>query len=233
MKFAPLRTLPLAMFIALSLQSSQVSASPSLGEDRIFFNGFEGTDASAWWTTGTAGIDYGKGVAFAGENEGWIRATTGWNALNVSLGDPASTYANYSNQCLAMIWIRTSSTLTNGYFSVRDFSKGNAIVAQVGPFGNWPGSKDPRQLGYNYVPIFFTQPGNDQLFLDVGFWGNGRDAWIQIDDASVICGKGKFPSIVQGTDYSNGDVSWSDNSGCGYQVMYPQGNGVYNPYGCE
>src|ERR1700690_3904824 len=48
-------------------------------------DGFEYNGNGPWWFAGIAGIDHGIGNAHTGNNNGWVRATSGWNAINTSV----------------------------------------------------------------------------------------------------------------------------------------------------
>jgi hypothetical protein len=143
-----------------------------------YTNGFEGADASAWWVAGNAGVDVGLGNALDNANNGWVRAFSGWNAINTTIPTVPGAH------CWLQVWIRTSSDLSNGYITVRESQGVLSILKEVGPFGAWPG--DPNRKGYNFVPLDFDANSSDALFY-VGLWGNGQDSWIQADDLTVQC----------------------------------------------
>ncbi|MFK0733153.1 MAG: hypothetical protein ACFKPT_23670 [Gloeotrichia echinulata GP01] len=135
-----------------------------------------------WWFAGGAGLDYGKGLEHSGKGNGWVRNTSGWNAVN--------NWANVqpNSECTAAAWLRTSNTLTDGYMSVRrlnsDGSVGSVIneVKLVGA-----GSPNPQNRNYNRYTFNFNSGSNSKVLFYVGLWGNGKDSWIQVDDAVVSC----------------------------------------------
>jgi hypothetical protein len=137
---------------------------------RTWINGFEGADASAWWTAGNAGIDLNLGLSFDGANNGWARNWTGWNAVNVVAGTiPGAT-------CTASAWLR--STPVNGYFSTRSLAT-SAILNEV----HVTGFADSAYHSYS----FDFMPDDWSTLLYVGLWGNGSDTWIQADRVATTC----------------------------------------------
>jgi hypothetical protein len=133
-------------------------------------NGFEGTDAGAWWFTGNAGVDVGLGLSRTGANDGWVRAPSGWNAVNTSI--PAATGAT----CTVGAWLRTTAVV-DGYMSIRSWN--GAILDEVHLTGSPDGT-------YDFHTFNFLADGSSVLFY-VGLWGDGSDTWIQVDDVSSTC----------------------------------------------
>jgi hypothetical protein len=134
-------------------------------------NGFEGSDASAWWFAGNAGVDVALGLAFQGSNDGWARNYSGWNAVNVS----ASTIPGAT--CTTAAWLRTTSTV-NAYFSARSFAT-FAIENELHVTGTADGA-------YHYYTFDFM-PDDWSTLQYVGLWGNGSDTWVQADSVSTTC----------------------------------------------
>lgn len=168
---SPRTTLALAV-LALALSV----AAPANAGITQFYDGFE-NGHSAWFTTGGAGFDYGLGLAHQGQGNGWVRNTTGWNAINtvepVVPGQP----------CTASAWIRLSRHLTGGYMSVRQAYGDRHIIDEIPLTGPGPVGVN----GYNqYVFDFYPGSTSSALFY-VGMWGNGQDAWMQIDDVVIQC----------------------------------------------
>jgi hypothetical protein len=155
----------------------------SAGVSQVTYD-FEGRDAGDWWPAGNAGVDVGKGNALEGSNNGWVNAFSDWNAINTYIKTIPGA------DCSLQVWIRTNSDLTNGYIAVRG-SRGQILLdvdghkAEVGPFGAWPG--DPDHKGYNHVNINHWTPDSSETLFYVGFYGNGKDAWIQVDNLIVQC----------------------------------------------
>jgi hypothetical protein len=140
-------------------------------------HGFEGGNQS-WWFAGGAGIDVGKGLAHTGSNNGWVRGTQGWNAVNADV----STYPGAT--CTASAWLRWSDSLTGGYMSIRSWHEGLPIINEIALDG--PAPKNPGHADYNWYSFKFQADAYGALFY-VGLWGNGQDAWIQVDDVVVVC----------------------------------------------
>jgi hypothetical protein len=206
------------------------------GHPATFANSFQGdpstpgTPASMWWFAGNAGIDVNQGLAIPGqENDGWVNADSGWNALNTWLPTTPGM------SCDVEVWIRTSqSNFGTGYIAV-DNEANTTKLGGVGPFGPWPG--DPAHDGYNHVDFAFTATDPQELFY-AGFWGDGSDAWMQVDDLTMTC-QPQLTSVqvtrpwatgvnivVSGTGFANGNVqmwysgvpNWDTSEGPGWIV---------------
>jgi hypothetical protein len=141
-----------------------------------FSDNFEPPDRD-WFLTGGAGFDRGKGLAHKGDGNAWVRATSGWNAINRFHDvQPGSTYT-------VGAWLRLSPSVTDGYFSVREARERNGegqIITQRKLVG--PGPTNPDNADYNEVSFSFDTGDLSTVLIYVGLWGNGQDAWIQIDD---------------------------------------------------
>lgn len=146
---------------------------------RVWTNGFEGREADAWWTAGNAGVDVGKGLAHRGSNNGWVRSTTGWNAVNTWVS------TNPGEECHVTAWIRSSASINGyGYVSIRSEKEGSRVLNEEKILG--VDIPIPLESGYRYYSFDFTADGSRVLFY-AGLWGNGQDAWLQIDDVVVGC----------------------------------------------
>lgn len=135
---------------------------------------------SEWFFTGNAGYDFGKGLAHFGPNNAWVRATSGWNAINrFQTVVPHTDY-------IVSAWLRFSDSLTDGYFSVRAAPELNGegrILTERKLVG--PNHPNPSKDNYNRFRLRFDTQGWERILLYVGLWGMGQDAWIQIDDVQV------------------------------------------------
>ncbi len=138
---------------------------------------FEGGGGRGWWTAGGAGFDLGLGYAHQGRGNGWVRNTTGWNAINTWV----SVVPNA--ECRASAWIRLSPQMTAGYMTAK--SHYGTTINEIRLVG--PGPYNPAHKNYNQY-VFDFNPGNaSSVLFYVGMWGNGRDAWAQIDDVVIQC----------------------------------------------
>lgn len=141
--------------------------------------------ASGWFFAGGAGLDNGKGLAFKGKGNAWVRNTTGWNAINnwVNVSVPQG------SECTASAQLRTSDTLTDGYMTVREGNVANGtgrILREIKLVGaRSPG--DGNINGYRLENFDFKMGQSGKVLFYVGLWGKGKDAWIQIDDAAITC----------------------------------------------
>jgi hypothetical protein len=142
-------------------------------------NGFEGAAASAWWTAGSAGVDTNGYYSRTGLGDGWVRNTTGWNAINASIPTiPGAT-------CRVGAWLR-STQVVNGYMSVRSWNGGMPVINEIHMTGT------PQDGAYHFYSFDFqpnNQPGNvdSSVLFYVGLWGDGADTWIQVDDVTMTC----------------------------------------------
>ena len=160
--------------ITLALMGIADSAHAGVGQ---WSNGFEDA-TSIWWIAGNAGVDRGIGLAHSGANNGWVRNWTGWNAVNASV----QTYPGA--ECTVSAWLRSSQSMTGGYMAIRSWSSGNPILYQIPLAG--PGPANPTNANYNLYAFSFIADDYSAMFY-VGLWGNGQDAWIQVDDVVVSC----------------------------------------------
>jgi hypothetical protein len=140
---------------------------------------------SGWFFTGGAGLDNGRGLEHQGKGNAWVRHVTGWNSINnwVSISAPAG------SRCSASAWLRTSDTLTEGYMTIRDANKpdgSGTIIKEIKVTGARPAG-DPKNKGYQLSSFTFAMGNYGKVLFYVGLWGNGKDSWIQIDDAAITC----------------------------------------------
>ena len=180
--------------VAIALGTTVIST-PAFAVVQKFESDFEqNTPASeingksGWFFTRGAGLDYGKGFSLRGRGNAWVRNTTGWNAINRWIN--MSRFSEGDN-CVASAWLRTSDNLTDGYMSVRDGSKSDGTgkilneIKLVGPRTGGRGNIS----GYRQETFNFKMGSSNRLLFYVGLWGKGKDAWIQIDDVTVACGR--------------------------------------------
>lgn len=130
--------------------------------------GFESGQAD-WSCLGGCGVDAGAGLARSGANNGWVRATGGWNDLHQTLAvAPNHTYT-------VTAWIRTSGNATAGYFGLRTITGSVVGETQFGPLAS----------GYQQVTATVATGPNTQLVIYAGLWANG-DTWLQLDDVAAV-----------------------------------------------
>lgn len=145
----------------------------------LFYDDFETLD-KGWFTTGGAGFDVGKGLAHKGANNAWVRASSGWNAVNKF--HDVFPNAHYT----VAAWLRFSGSLTDGYFSVREARQLNGdgrILTERRLVG--PSPANPANGNYNKYGLEFDTHDLQRILIYVGLWGKGVDAWIQIDGVEI------------------------------------------------
>ncbi len=149
--------------------------SDSFGSNLISEPGFETQAATTymapWYATGNAGVDRNAGQARTGQDNGFVRYNSGWNALKQSVA--VQPYTDYTLKG----WIRTSGNNTAGYFGAR--GPGNGPIAGESHFASLP--------NYTEITVNFNSGANAVLEIYAGMWADG-DTWIQLDDVSLVRG---------------------------------------------
>jgi hypothetical protein len=136
--------------------------------DGGFENWTTPTIAAPWETEGTGGkgLDINRGNAHSGNNNAWIRATSGWNAIKINVFTRPNTDYELTG------WFRTSPNVKwAAYFGARD---GNGKIINETSFGPYS--------TYQGLGIGFNSGNNWFVTVYVGFWAPNADSWIQIDD---------------------------------------------------
>ncbi|MFP2930525.1 DUF4185 domain-containing protein [Pyxidicoccus sp. 3LG] len=151
-------------------------AADSEGSNLLSEPGFESQAATPvtapWYPQGNAGVDRNVGQARTGQDNGFVRYNSGWNALKQNV--VVQPYTDYTLKG----WIRTSSNHTEGYFGARGPGNG-PIVGEV-RFG---------ALGaYTQLTVNFNSGPNSIVEVYGGLWAHDGDTWIQLDDVSLVRG---------------------------------------------
>ncbi len=137
--------------------------------------GFESGDNGGWFFAGSAGIDRGLGYSYSGRNNGWVRNTNGWNAVNEWVG--VQPWTNY----YVTARIRSSPQLQYGqaYMSIRGTpeNQGFRVLNETKVY--------PTACGYQLWSFTFNSGPDDHVLFYAGLWGNGTDEWIQVDDVTI------------------------------------------------
>ncbi|WP_028610183.1 DUF4185 domain-containing protein [Paenibacillus harenae] len=122
-----------------------------------------------WHVDGEGGIDRNLGNARTGQNNGYVRNGSGWNAIKQRVAVQPNT--NYTLKG----WVRTSGNNTDGYFGAR--VPNNGAVLGEASFDSY--------ANYTELTVPFNSGGNNFVELYTGMWANG-DTWVQIDDVSLV-----------------------------------------------
>ncbi|MFF7358516.1 MULTISPECIES: hypothetical protein [Streptomyces] len=151
--------------------------------DGLLDTGFEWQGFRAigapWTTEGSdpKGVDVKRGLARSGSNNAWIRTSSrSWNAILQTI--PVNPHQNY----VLRGWVRTSghgagADVNTAFFGVRMAGLWPPVERHFGP--------SPANRYQEVVQPF--NPGNrTSVTVFCGFWGLGRDGWIQFDDLSVL-----------------------------------------------
>jgi hypothetical protein len=116
------------------------------------------------------GIDRGTGYAHSGSNNAWIRdSTTNWNATSQWI-----TVTPNTNYYLTG-WVQNNFGTNLGYLTARA-SNGDTVLGQA-TFGACP--------NYQQFGATFNSGANTSVKITTGFWGQGTDTWLRIDDIDV------------------------------------------------
>ncbi|AKJ00188.1 uncharacterized protein DUF4185 [Archangium gephyra] len=150
--------------------------SDTFGDNLLSEPGFETQAATPvmapWYVQGSGGIDRNLGTARTGQDAGYVRASSGWNALAQSVA--VQPYTDYTLRG----WVRTSANNTAGYFGARGVNTG-PIVGET-PFG--------ALTGYTQLSVSFNSGPHSVLEVYGGMWANNGDTWVQLDDVSLTRG---------------------------------------------
>ncbi|WP_164012138.1 DUF4185 domain-containing protein [Pyxidicoccus trucidator] len=145
------------------------------GSNLLSEPGFETQEATPvmapWSLQGGGGVDRNLGTARTGQDNGFVRASSGWNALKQSV--VVQPHTDYTLRG----WVRTSGNSTEGYLGVRGPSNGPILGERL--FGSLP--------GYTEQVVSFNSGGNSVVEVYGGLWANG-DTWLQLDDVSLTRG---------------------------------------------
>jgi hypothetical protein len=150
-------------------------AADAQGDNPVSEPGFEtqvDTPVMApWYLEGAGGIDRNLGQARSGQDNGFVRNSSGWNALKQRVA--VQPYTDYTLRG----WIRTSSNSSAGYFGARGLNNG-PVLGEV-PFG--------ALAAYTEQVVSFNSGPHSVVEIYGGLWANG-DTWAQLDDVSLTRG---------------------------------------------
>ncbi|WP_206663824.1 DUF4185 domain-containing protein [Robertmurraya kyonggiensis] len=180
-----------------------------LGDNIISDPSFETQTATPimapWYVEGEGGLDRNLGNARTGQNNGYVRNGSGWNAIKQRVVVQPNT--NYTLKG----WVRSSSNNSEGYFGVRVPNDG--AVIKENKFGSLS--------NYTEQTVTFNSGPNSVVELYTGIWANG-DTWAQVDDVSLIrennlVGDAGFEtqssSLLSSPWYTNGNAGVDRNIG--------------------
>jgi hypothetical protein len=192
-QFSRVLALALAAFAVVPVYPAQAYSIPAVFD-------FEGTSYLGWQLYGGGGIDRGLGNAHTGQNNAFLYASSGWNSLTspsafVGWGDTS----NKTWKCQGAAYVRASANVTSFYFSILN-PKTGAIIKEVGPLSGSQLNAAADITGYARIytglfdmvgPAGGPNPGDrNPVLLRLGFWGNGQNAWVQVDDVAFNCDAG-------------------------------------------
>jgi len=139
----------------------------------MFFNGFEGSDADAWWFAGHGGVDRNIGYARTGVNNGWAANWTGWNAVNTRVRTGGA-----GHRCDVEVQTKLNGAPANHSFWILENGQSG-----TGWF-DWPAA-----LHNVYRSVKFTfDATSDTNILVAGYWANESAVhYMQVDDVTANC----------------------------------------------
>jgi hypothetical protein len=146
----------------------------------MFYNGFEGTDASAWQFVRHGGVDRNVGYSRTGENNGWVAAWEQWNAAFADISTGGA-----GHHCDVEIMTRMNGAPAAHRFVILETNRRDILQGGDTDYFDWPVSQ---QNIYQPVKLWFDATGDTQIFA-AGFYGTARDGvhYMQIDDVTVNC----------------------------------------------
>ncbi|MBN8227765.1 DUF4185 domain-containing protein [Corallococcus macrosporus] len=125
-----------------------------------------------WYLAGAGGIDRALGGAHSGQDNGFVRASSGWNALKQSV--VVQPYTDYTLKG----WLRSSSNTTRGYFGAR--AAGNGPILGETQYGSLP--------SWAERTVTFNSGANSIVEVYGGVWADAGDTWAQLDDVRLTRG---------------------------------------------
>ncbi|HZG58802.1 DUF4185 domain-containing protein [Paenibacillus sp.] len=145
----------------------------SFGGNLVSEPGFETQAATPvmapWSVEGSGGIDRNLGNARSGQDNGYVRSSSGWNALKQRVA--VQPHTNYTLKG----WVRTSFNNNDGYFGAR-VPNGGAVLGETRYYAH---------SNYTELTVPFNSGPNAYVELFAGMWANNGDTWVQLDDVSL------------------------------------------------
>jgi Domain of unknown function (DUF4185) len=121
-----------------------------------------------WYVSGNGGIDRDGQFAHAGQNNGFVRGAQGWHALTQAI------VVQPRRRHRLTAWLRSSERVPPaGSLGVRGRT---GTIAQKS-FGHL--------ADYTKVSLEFNPGHATSVEVFAGFWGEGADAWVQVDQVSL------------------------------------------------
>lgn len=117
-------------------------------------------------------MDREIGTARSGLDNGYVRASSGWNALNQSV--VVHPYTDYTPRD----WVRGSANNTEGYFGARE--PGNGLILGRSSSARWG--------AYTGQVVHFNSGPHALIEVYGGLWAENGDTWMQLDDVSLTRG---------------------------------------------
>ncbi|RYZ36346.1 MAG: DUF4185 domain-containing protein [Myxococcaceae bacterium] len=146
------------------------------GDNLLSEPGFETQAATPtmapWYLTGGGGIDRALGSARTGQDNGFVRGSSGWSALKQSV--VVQPYTDYTLKG----WLRASPNTSRGSFGVR--AAGNGPILGESSFGSL--------TAWTERSVTFNSGANSVVEVYGGVWADAGDTWAQLDDVSLIRG---------------------------------------------
>ena len=158
---------PYNVFLMKTTLDKQVDTANLLSDP-----GFEeqktGTPAAPWALEGRGGVDRDVTWAHGGKNNGFVRATAGWNTLKQTVNVRPGHRYEFSS------WVRSADIKTLGRVGVR--GAGGDVATKTFPStkGEW-----------TKVTVAFDSRSLTTVDVFAGFWSDGMETWVQVDDTAL------------------------------------------------
>lgn len=144
------------------VDTANLLSDPGLEEQR------SGMPSAPWVLEGRGGVDRDVTWAHGGKNNGFVRATAGWNTLKQTVNIRPGHRYEFS------AWVRSADIKTAGRVGVRG-SEGDVVTK------SFPSTKG----AWTNVKVTFKSRSLTTVDVFAGFWSDGMETWVQVDDTAL------------------------------------------------
>lgn len=171
-------SLGIVLFDGMASNRKAIAEQENLIEDAGFENQTAASISHPWRIEGAGGVDRELGYSHSGLNNAWIYSKDGWTNIYQKVDVAKNTDYIFSG------WVK-SINQSNGYFGARaKRADGSIVILSETVFHDETPAGQPDE--YKLLSVTVNSGDYDSLELYAGFWGNGNDAWVQVDDFSLV-----------------------------------------------
>jgi len=115
----------------------------------------------------------------------WINAwdPSVWNSVNTVFSPYGFNATN--GYCDIDAWIRTSATFTNASITLWE-DQGSSPLKYLSSYNIYP-STTYSHVSWTSMDVSDAVHNSKNVYLALGYWGQGSGQWIQVDDVHVEC----------------------------------------------